>query len=185
VLVVLDACVLYPPSLRDLLLTLASLDAFDVAWSEEILDELRRNVLADYPDIDPDRFVDHTIGAMRSVFPDAMVTGFEPWIERLDNDPKDRHVAAVAMAAGAQAIVTLNIADFESAVLAGGGVRIVTPGALVDEMLDIEPGLLAAAVGDLAARWERPPRTIDGILDLLSRHPTMESPVGRLRDLLA
>jgi hypothetical protein len=29
-LVVLDACVLYSPSLRDLLLTLAALDAFDV-----------------------------------------------------------------------------------------------------------------------------------------------------------
>jgi hypothetical protein len=64
-----------------------------VAWSEEILDELRRNLLADYPDIDPDHFVSHTIGAMPSAFPDAMVTGFERWIERLDNNPKGRHVA--------------------------------------------------------------------------------------------
>lgn len=105
--VVLDACVLYPPSLRDLLLTLASLDAFDVRWSDEILDELRRNVLADCPGIDPDRFVMHTIGAMRAAFPEAQVTGFEPWIEQLDNHPKDRHVAAAALAAEAEAIITL------------------------------------------------------------------------------
>jgi predicted nucleic acid-binding protein len=185
VLVVLDACVLYPPSLRDLLLTLASLDAFDVRWSEEILDELRRNVLADYPDIAPDRFDGHTLGAMRSAFPDALVTGFEPWIEELDNDPKDRHVAAVAMVAGAQAIVTLNVADFRSAVLTSAGIRVVTPGTLLDELLDTEPGLPAAAIGDLAARWVRPTRTVDEILDLLAQHATMAGPIERLRTLMA
>jgi hypothetical protein len=49
VLVVLDACVLYPPSLCDLLLTIAALDALDPRWSEAILEELRRNVVADNP----------------------------------------------------------------------------------------------------------------------------------------
>ena len=39
-LVVLDACVLYPPSLRDLLLTLGALDVIEVRWSDAILDEL-------------------------------------------------------------------------------------------------------------------------------------------------
>ena len=44
---------LYPPSLRDLLLTLASLDAFELRWSQEILEEFERNVIADHPDINP------------------------------------------------------------------------------------------------------------------------------------
>lgn len=183
--VVLDACVLYPPSLRDLLLTLASLDAFEVRWSDEILEEVRRNVLADHPDIDPERFVGHTLGAMRSAFPDALVTDFEFLIERLDNHPKDRHVAAVALAAEAEAIVTLDVADFESAVLAKAGIRVVTPGALIEELLHEEAGLLAMAVGDLAARWQRPARSVNEILDLLARHPTMGQPMERLRNLLA
>ena len=51
--IVLDACVLYPPSLRDLLLTLASLEAFELRWSQEILEEFERNVLADHPEILP------------------------------------------------------------------------------------------------------------------------------------
>ena len=116
-IVVLDACVLYPPSLRDLLLTLAALDAFDVRWSDEILDEVTRNVVADHPDIDAARFVEHTIGAMRRAFPAALARASAELIQTLDNDPKDRHVAAIALSASADAIVTRNVADFDSRVL--------------------------------------------------------------------
>jgi len=71
VIVVLDACVLYPPSLRDLLFTLAALDAFEIRWSDEILGEVTRNVIVNHPDLDPEEFVEHTIGSMRDAFPDA------------------------------------------------------------------------------------------------------------------
>lgn len=40
----LDACVLYPVVLRDLLLTLSAFDAFEVRWTEAILDEMATNV---------------------------------------------------------------------------------------------------------------------------------------------
>ncbi|MGH9055328.1 MAG: hypothetical protein ACRDYY_05605 [Acidimicrobiales bacterium] len=76
---------LYPASLRDLLLTLAALDVFDVAWTDEILEELRRNVVADHPDIDPDHFASHTLGAMRAAFPQAGLTGYGHLIATLDN----------------------------------------------------------------------------------------------------
>ena len=85
--VVVDACVLYPPSLRDFLLTLAALDAFEVRWSEAILEELRRNVVADNPDIDPDRFSNHTLAEMHRHFPEAMVVVGQAEIGRLDNHP--------------------------------------------------------------------------------------------------
>lgn len=127
--VVLDACVLYPPSLRDFLLTLAALDAFDIRWSELILEELRSNVVADNPDVDPDHFSRHTLGQMRRVFPEAMVVVSADEIERLDNDPKDRHVAAVGIAANADAIVTINIRDFRSLALDEANVAVMTPGA--------------------------------------------------------
>jgi hypothetical protein len=63
--------------------------------------------------------------------------------------------------------------------------RVLTPGALVSELLDSEPAIVVAAVEELAARWERPSRSITEILDLLARHPTMSEPIGRLRSLLA
>lgn len=128
VLVLLDACVLYPPSLRDLLLTLAALDAFHVAWTDEILEGVRLNVVADHPDIDPDRFVSHTLSAMKAAFPGAVVGGYEHLIGTLENNPKDRHVAAAAIAAGASAIVTENVRDFQSSVLEAAGIEVLTTG---------------------------------------------------------
>lgn len=182
-LLVLDACVLYPASLRDLLLTLAALDAYDVAWTDEVLEEVRRNVVADHPDIDTNRFVSHALGAMRPVFPEANVTGYEELIATLDNDPKDRHVAAAAIAAGASAIVTENVKDFRSSLLDSAGIEILTSGQLVGRLLDTEADVVFTAVEQMSRRWTRPPRTVAEILDLLEDHPTMGPAVDRLRGL--
>lgn len=183
-IVVLDACVLYPPSLRDLLLTLAALDAFDTRWSETILDELTRNVIDDNPDIDPARFVEHTIARMRAAFPDAMTPPDPVAFEKADNDPKDRHVAAVSLTAGADAIVTINVSDFGGRVLSHAGVAVLTPGALLDQILDEAREVVVLAVRHLAQRWENPPHTAVEVTDALAVHPSMSAPMRRLRDIL-
>jgi len=180
VIVVLDACVLYPPSLRDLLLTLAALDAFEVRWSAEILDELTRNVLADHPDIEPERFVSHTIGAMSCAFPHAVVTVDPASVERMDNEPKDRHVAAAAIAAEAQAIGTINVRDFRSTMLDDAAVAVITPGRLVSDLLTEAPEVVVTAIEHLAARWVNPPRSAASIIELLAVHPTMSEPMATL-----
>jgi hypothetical protein len=46
---VLDANVLYPQWLRDVMLTLAAMGYYEPRWSSQIIDEMRRNVLADHP----------------------------------------------------------------------------------------------------------------------------------------
>ena len=183
-IVVLDANVLYPPSLRDLILTLAAVDAFDVRWSDEILDEMTRNVLADNPEVDPTKFVEHTVGSMRRAFPDAVVALDHELVGRLDNDPKDRHVAAIALTSEARAIVTINVADFDSTMLREKQVEILAPGKLVQRLLDDVPEVLVTAVDRLASRWKNPPRSPAEIVDLLSAHPSMGTPMAKLRSLL-
>ena len=44
---VLDACVLYPLPLRDTLLSVAEAGLYEARWSERILDEVERNLVAD------------------------------------------------------------------------------------------------------------------------------------------
>lgn len=94
---VLDANVLYPQWLRDMMLTLAAMGYYDPVWSWQIIDEMRRNVLADHPDIDPRRFEEATIGALRRAFPDAWVEVPDALIAEMDNAPGDRHVLAAAV----------------------------------------------------------------------------------------
>jgi predicted nucleic acid-binding protein len=183
-LVVLDACVLYPPSLRDLLLTLAAPDAFDVCWNEPILEELSRNVVADNPQLDPVRFNAHTLGEMRKHFPQAMTTVTKTEIDRLDNHPKDRHVAAVGVARSADAIVTINLKDFASQVLDEADVAVVTPGQLVERVLDEAPELIGYAVRRMSSRWTNPPRSAVEVVELLAGHPTMAAVMGRIRALV-
>lgn len=49
----LDANVLYPQWPRDVMLTLAAMGYYDPVWSDQIVEEMRRNVLQDHPDINP------------------------------------------------------------------------------------------------------------------------------------
>ncbi|HEY6560445.1 MAG TPA: PIN domain-containing protein [Polyangiaceae bacterium] len=108
--VVLDANVLYPFTLRDTLLRAASEGFFQIYWSAEILDEAIRNLIASTT-------ITAAQGArlrqtMEKAFPEAEVSGYEPFIVGMQNDPKDRHVVAAAVKAGAQVIVTMNLRDF-------------------------------------------------------------------------
>ena len=110
--VVLDANVLFPFTLRDTLLRAAQAGLFQVYWSDEILDEAARNLVA-RGRITAEQ-AERLTTAIRGAFPEAVVTGHEPLIAAMPNEPKDRHVVAVAVKAGAQVIVTSNLRDFRS-----------------------------------------------------------------------
>jgi hypothetical protein len=53
--VLLDACVLYPAPLRDLLIELASKGMFRGRWTEKIHDEWIRSLLKNRPDLTRDQ----------------------------------------------------------------------------------------------------------------------------------
>ena len=107
----LDANVLYPAYLRDLLLRLAQAGVYQPCWSAEILDEVACNV-KEGRDAAGQEKVDRMIFLMRRHFEDAEVTGYEGLVPAMTNDLKDRHVLAAAITGGADVIVTYNLRDF-------------------------------------------------------------------------
>ena len=117
--------------------------------------------------------------------PDAIVAGYEPLIEALDlPDPGDHHVLAAAIHAGAQAIVTFNLADFPSDRLAAYGCEAKHPDDFVLDSLDLAPGAILQALVEQAAALRRPPMSVEDVLDRLLRLGLVRS-VARFRELLA
>src|SRR5438094_5200959 len=120
--VVLDACVLYPAPLRDLLLWLAVIGLYRPRWTEAIHQEWMENLIRERPDLSRDR-LDRTRNLMNQSVPDCLVSGYEELIASLAlPDPNDRHVLAAAIHAGAESIVTYNLSDFPAVTLATHGV---------------------------------------------------------------
>ncbi|GAA3581603.1 hypothetical protein GCM10023078_06750 [Gibbsiella greigii] len=73
--VVLDACVLYPSLLRDLLMHVGLTGLYQPKWSAIIEEEWQRNLIKDRPDLNSDQ-IKQTGELMNRALPDAMVTGF-------------------------------------------------------------------------------------------------------------
>jgi predicted nucleic acid-binding protein len=146
---VLDTSVLYPKSIRGLLVFSAAADAYRPGWSEPILSELRHNLRERMA---PGAW-QQLEGTLRSGFPDAMVdTGGIRAIEaEMPNDPKDRHVLAAAVVAGAPVVVTSNLKHFRDVDLEPLGVRAVSPDRFLTSLLEQRPAATRDALSQQAA----------------------------------
>jgi predicted nucleic acid-binding protein len=106
-----DACVLYPQTLRDVLLSLARTGLFRARWTDLINEEWTRKLLENNPG-KTDR-VARTLALVNQSVDDCLISGYEELIPTLQlPDPDDRHVLAAAIAGRADLIITLNLSDF-------------------------------------------------------------------------
>ncbi len=108
--VVIDACVLFNAPVRDTLLRAAEYDLYRVHWSRQILEEAERNLIAKRKVTKYQ--AKSLIQQLELAFPEALIEIPAELIDAMPNSPKDRHVAAAAVAAQAQVITTFNIGDF-------------------------------------------------------------------------
>ncbi len=161
--VVLDACVLYPFTIRDVLLEAASKGFYQVCWSETILDETFRNLVGNKRISEENAA--KLAAIMRRTFPEAQVTDYEDLIPSMQNDEKDRHVVAAAVKAGAQVIVTSNIRDFKKL---PSGIEAQTPDEFLSNLFDLSPSKMMSVLEAISRRYRKPAKEIAEILEALA-----------------
>lgn len=168
-LAMLDACVLYPSSIRDLLMRLAVAGMFRPLWTSTILNEMVSSVLRQRPDLTEQR-LGRTIQRMAQAYPAGMVTGYEHRIADLElPDPADRHVVAAAMHAGCGLIVTDNSRDFPVARLQSLGLETATADSFLNSLVVRQPAKILDIVGEQADALQQPRLDRAGVLGSLER----------------
>lgn len=163
----LDACVLYPIGICSLLLDVAEAGLYRVLWSEQILDEARRNILQDLPDLSA-ADLDRRFDCMRRAFPDATVTGYDDLIPAMTNHPGDRHVLAAAVRGRADVIVTENLRHFPDGALDPYGIEAQSADEFLSHAFDLDPEAIVVALDRQAQARQRPPNTVGDILAALT-----------------
>lgn len=166
---VLDACVLYPAPLRDILMHLAIQKTFQPKWSNIINEEWKRNLLINRPDLD-EKKLDRTIKLMTSTFPNANVVAFDFLIEELNlPDEDDRHVLAAAIKSNANYIVTFNLKDFPNSVLKPYTIKAIHPDKFICELFKYQEIQVKQALDNQISLLNSPPKTKKEVLKMLEK----------------
>ena len=165
---VLDACVLVPPILREILLGVAAKGLYQVCWSERLLEEWARASAKFGPLAETEARA--RIAVLRAVFPRGTLAA-APHIEaRLHlPDLDDAHVLAVAIAGSADAIITVNAKDFPRHTLAEDQIARRDPDGFLWELWSFHPAEVAAAVAEVQAEAARRDGVPVGLKSMLKK----------------
>ena len=161
---VLDTCVLMPPVLCDCLLSVAKAGFFRPLWSDRILAEwahasARRG-------FDASAMIDAATAAFSAARQPA-APGIEARLHLPDDN--DNHVLAIAIAAGADVLITWNAADFPRGTLAAEGIQRRDPDGFLWQMWSHDPVRAGAALEQVRARAEAMAGTPVALCPLLKR----------------
>ena len=92
----LDACVLYPTVIRNLLISVSGKQKWDLIWTEQIFEEWRR--ASKKINLEAKAQTEAEIAILKSKFPKSMVNDYEKQIPKLYlPDKNDIHVLAAAI----------------------------------------------------------------------------------------
>lgn len=167
--VVLDACVLFPASLRDTLLRAADFGLYRVCLTDHILEEVRCNLVEKrMEESKAQRLVD----AVKENFDEAFISlhEYELLITSMPNHEGDRHVLAAAISRKARVIVTQNLKHFPNHLLSQFEVRAQSPDDFLLYLYHLDTNAMVRIITKQARDLRNPPKTVPELLDTLHQH---------------
>lgn len=165
---VLDANILFRRYLRDTLLHAADAELFRPLWTDRILDEACKHLIAK----------GHMTTQQTIALRDFLWDYFEgAWVEVSEdslaraktNDPDDDHVLAVALEEGADMIVTENVSDFPPPLLAPFGVTALSADAFLLKLYAAHPEELVVAIQLQRQRYTKSAMSFNDLLEKLAK----------------
>jgi hypothetical protein len=170
----LDSCVLYPATLRDVLLTIAEAGICQIKWSADVLDEVEKALVSRTTVTNPKEALagaKYLRGIMEDAFPEAMVEKYsyanlEPYV---GNHADDRHVLAAAIAARADVLVTCNIKHFPPDICCRYGIEVQTPDIFLLFQFELAPDRFLVLLDNLSRERHEPMNSVQAILSALMR----------------
>lgn len=182
---ILDANVMFPVNVFDILAQFCIEGLFTAKWSEDIDDEWTKNLLASRTDLTKEQVFKRR-DRQRIALPDWEVEKekYQSLIAAINlPDINDRHVLAAAIAGHADSIVTFNIKDFPSDVLDQYDIEAIHPDDFICHQLDLIPYQALTAIKHIRLRLKNPPYTAQELLDSYERSG-LTSTVTKLKDAI-
>ena len=164
----LDSCVLYPFSLRDLLIQFAVDGLFQAKWSLQVRDQVIRNVESKNPTTRGK--LDRTFDLMeKAIFEYSAEANAESMklVSGSKTKPEDQKILAAAIAGNCSYLVTANIKDFDLPFALANGVKVTHPDDFLDSLILNDPEVAESAFCKILKRWKNPPVTVEQYLKAL------------------
>ena len=149
--VVLDACVLFPTVMREVLVGCAAAGLYDPRWSARILEEWARAAGKLGPEAQV--FARGEVAVLRTRWPGAEVVVPDGALARFWlPDPNDIHVLAAAVLGHVDLIITLNAQDFPRDLLQAEGLKRADPDGFLCDLFAHDPVAVHGVVASVVAQ---------------------------------
>ncbi len=152
--VMIDACVLYPTVMREVMLGCAHHGLFEARWSPRILEEWARAAgkLGPAQEV----WARGEIATLTAKFPQALVK-YDAAIERQYwlPDPADIHVLTAAVVGSCDGILTMNAKDFPKNILGDETLLRWDPDGFARDLLNVAPEPVQAVANKVLAEANR------------------------------
>jgi len=146
-------------------MSLANRQVFEPRWTQQVIDEMRRN----RPPGVSETNIDRRINMMNGAFPEAMTDAPPQELQdQMQADPKDKHVLAGAVHSEADVLVTDNLKDFNAPTSGPRAMRVESLNHFLNRKLDEEPERVQAGLQDMVSRYKRDPRTMSALIDTMA-----------------